>query len=507
MATPPLLISVLAALAALVWLRARKKNPIPTIAEADGVLASYRTALCFWGNAADVVRRGCRQFPEGVFRVPTLFRWEYVANGPQLLLEIVAAPESVLSFHEGAADNLQTEHTIGAAVMHNPYHVGAVRGSLTRNLARCFPEVRDEIVHAFDDVLALEGKEWKTMTVLPQLMQIVARTSNRLFVGLPLCRDQEFLDLNVNYTVHIFTRGQLIKLIPEFLKPTLAPFLSSKNSSLRHALKFLGALLEERLQKDQELGADYPDRPNDVISWLLDLATDEERTGPALALRILTINMAAIHTSSTTLTSALYDLTTYPEHIQPMREEAERVVAAEGWTKAALAGMHKIDSFLRESQRLSASGPLALTRRVVAKTGFTFSDGTTIPHGAYLTVPANAIHSNPDTYANPAVFDGFRSSRLRKEGAAAADPDDPTATAFFNRHMVSTAPDHVAFGHGRHACPGRFFAATELKAMLAHILINYDVEAEVDGVRPPDTIIGVMRMPSAKGKIMIRKRV
>ncbi|KAJ7086858.1 hypothetical protein B0H15DRAFT_844108 [Mycena belliarum] len=104
MATPPLLISVLAALAALVWLRARKKNPIPTIAEADGVLASYRTALCFWGNAADVVRRGCRQFPEGVFRVPTLFRWEYVANGPQLLLEIVAAPESVLSFHEGAAD-------------------------------------------------------------------------------------------------------------------------------------------------------------------------------------------------------------------------------------------------------------------------------------------------------------------------------------------------------------------------------------------------------------------
>lgn len=48
----------------------------------------------------------------------------------------------------------------------------------------------------------------------------------------------------------------------------------------------------------------------------------------------------------------LFDLTTYPEHILPMREEAERVVAEQGWSKASLANMHKIDSFIRESQRL-----------------------------------------------------------------------------------------------------------------------------------------------------------
>jgi hypothetical protein len=52
------------------------------------------------------------------------------------------------------------------------------------------------------------------------------------------------------------------------------------------------------------------------------------------------------------LASALYDLTTYPEYILPLREEAERAVGEEGWTKAALASMYKIDSFIRESQRL-----------------------------------------------------------------------------------------------------------------------------------------------------------
>jgi cytochrome P450 len=57
------------------------------------------------------------------------------------------------------------------------------------------------------------------------------------------------------------------------------------------------------------------------------------------------------------LADALYDLAVHPEYILPMREEAERVIAAEGCTKAALGNLHKIDSFLRESMRLTAPGP------------------------------------------------------------------------------------------------------------------------------------------------------
>jgi hypothetical protein len=115
---------------------------------------------------------------------------------------------------------------------------------------------------------------------------------------------------------------------------------------------------------------------NDLISWLLELAEGKERAAPAICARILSINMAAIHTSSMVsevrceqgalcssrfrpqaLTHALFDLTTYPAHLGPMREEAERVIKAEGWSKSALNSMHKIDSFLRESQRLRGNGP------------------------------------------------------------------------------------------------------------------------------------------------------
>jgi hypothetical protein len=51
----------------------------------------------------------------------------------------------------------------------------------------------------------------------------------------------------------------------------------------------------------------------------------------------------------------------------------------------------------------------------------------------------------------------------------------------------------------------RFFAAAQLKAMLAHILINYEIKAETD-VRPPDICIELIRTPNPRGKIWIRKK-
>jgi len=378
-----------------------------------------------------------------------------------------------------------------------------VRGPLTRNLARCFPRVRDEIVHAFDHVLGLHDTEWKLVQIWPASLQIVARTSNRLYVDLPVCRDPEYLQLCIDYTSIIFVRGQMISFLPKILRPIFAPLLSTRKQTLRHAMKFLGPLIDERLEQENQYGSDWPSRPNDLISWLLDFAEGKERTTPALTLRVLVLNAVAIHTSAMTLTNALFDLAAYPDHILPMREEAERVVAAQGWTKAALSNMHKIDSFVRESMRLN-TGPVMISRKVLAKDGFAFSDGTTIPYGSVVSVPT-AVHYDPANYDNADVFDGFRFSRLREERHGVVNPDTGGGASFFNRHMVSTAPDHIVFGHGQHACPGRFFAATEIKAMLAHMLINYDMKAETD-IRPPEICMAEIVMPNPQGKIWIRKR-
>jgi hypothetical protein len=48
----------------------------------------------------------------------------------------------------------------------------------------------------------------------------------------------------------------------------------------------------------------------------------------------------------------LYRLLANPEYIEPLRQEVEAVVAEEGWTKGGMDKMYKIDSFIRETQRV-----------------------------------------------------------------------------------------------------------------------------------------------------------
>ncbi|KAJ6544498.1 cytochrome P450, partial [Mycena capillaripes] len=472
-------------------------DEIPIVGS-SGLLANYRDGLSFLSNAPALIQRGYDQYPDGLFRIARLYRWEYIVCGPKLIKEIGNQPENVLSFYKGVEEVAQLTLTMGRSIAENPYHQLTVRTSLTRNLHACFPDVRDEIVCAFNDVVQLNnGSEWTPLPVLPTTMSIVARVSNRLFVGLPLCRNQAYLDNNIQHTIDCVRSANIITLFPEFLRPYVSivgPWISNKDKSNARALSYLGAILEERLAKEKELGPDWEGKPNDLISWLLEIAKGEERTQEDLVLRVLGINMAAIHTSSMAFTHAVFDLTTHPEYLLPMREEVERVIAEEGWTKAALNSMVEIDSFLRESQRLNNGGPLVMQRRVMAKEGFRFSDGMVLPYGAFISVAAGPTHYDTSKHDNATTFDGFRYARER------ADQD------IFKRHMISTGVDHLPFGTGKHACPGRFFAATELKAMLAHLVINYDVKAEVEGVRPADFTFGTIVAPSPEGKVLFRKR-
>ena len=52
----------------------------------------------------------------------------------------------------------------------------------------------------------------------------------------------------------------------------------------------------------------------------------------------------------------MYRLLSHPEYIEPLRQEVEAVVAEKGWTKAGMDKMRKIDSFVRETQRIDPDG-------------------------------------------------------------------------------------------------------------------------------------------------------
>jgi hypothetical protein len=53
--------------------------------------------------------------------------------------------------------------------------------------------------------------------------------------------------------------------------------------------------------------------------------------------------------------------------------------------------------------------------------------------------------------------------------------------------------------------PGRFFAATELKALLAHMVVTYDMKFEEGKGAPPQRCIAGANIPRG-ANVMFRKR-
>ena len=70
--------------------------------------------------------------------------------------------------------------------------------------------------------------------------------------------------------------------------------------------------------------------------------------------------------------------------------------------------------------------------------------------------------------------------------------------------MVTTSADYLPFGHGRHACPGRFFVANELQLLLAYMVLNYDIEPLAE--RPQGIMVGENSFPPMKASIKVRRR-
>lgn len=132
-------------------------------------------------------------------------------------------------------------------------------------------------------------------------------------------------------------------------------------------------------------------------------------------------------------------------------------------------------------------------RRLVTK-DITLSDGTLLPKGT-ITLLSSESMWDPSIYPNPETFDPYRFLKLRET------PGHETSA-----QLVSPSPEHLGFGYGNHACPGRFFAANEVKIALAHILLKYDFKVAPGAAQPSVRRSGLGANADYMAKIAIRRR-
>jgi Cytochrome P450 len=172
-----------------------------------------------------------------------------------------------------------------------------------------------------------------------------------------------------------------------------------------------------------------------------------------------------------------------------------------------------------------------------ALNNFTLQDGTFIPKNTTVCAALFATHRDERNYANPNNFDGFRFvhtaswplsegenvNQKMVRGSLHARHDDICLMYFFDHRLLPlplTSHSVTVYIHGETisltsqfiipdfclSSPGRFFAAIELKAMMAHLVLNYDVKLENEGVRPPDIWLGGYCIPNQKANVLFRKR-
>ncbi|KAK1993970.1 cytochrome P450 [Colletotrichum falcatum] len=147
------------------------------------------------------------------------------------------------------------------------------------------------------------------------------------------------------------------------------------------------------------------------------------------------------------------------------------------------------DCFLRESLRhhkFNGFG-LGLHREVVAPQGISLPSAPdiVIPRGTWITVASDAIHHDPETYAAPDDFLPWRwmgSPENNRADICTGDGEEAQHGIPYGVpkpvEMHETSETFLAFGRGKEACPGRFFAADYARLVIAHIAMNYKVHSE-----------------------------
>ncbi|KAH7360651.1 putative Ent-kaurene oxidase, partial [Rhexocercosporidium sp. MPI-PUGE-AT-0058] len=348
------------------------------------------------GRAYESLMEARVKYPNTPFIFPLKPQWVILPHS--MIPEIRGLPEEKLSFKQHTFEKFLGKYT-GIGSTERPEAIQAIRIDLTRNIGKIIGDLQDEIQYSFGKEIG-SRPEWKEMPVYTTVVNIVASLSARAFVGLPLCRDEEWL-----YKTKTFTRDAIILMHTNSIIPmSLRPYLSRFNPALWNLgtyRKFAGKKLlpqvemilnayKEKLSgfkdmSEEEALAIAEENNFNLVHWMIGHFKDPEKADPfELGGQQMTAAFAAIHTTGMAGSHAIFDLAAYPSIAPVLREEIEAVIAEENFPdkklrKTSMAKLKKLDSFMKESMRFSPPFVVSLNRIVTAPQGLTLSDGTCLP--------------------------------------------------------------------------------------------------------------------------------
>lgn len=429
-------------------------------------------------------------------------------------------PDDVLDPRPVQIDTFGVNYLHSHAALHNPFHHEVIRRGLTRSLSTTAGPVSDELGAALDEHWGTDTEVFRDVPVFESMKAILARAMSRVFVGQPLCRDPKYLNAIQNFTEVTASQGLAIGLLlPTFLKPIFAPFIALPYHVVaRRVNKILIPLFTQRIADQQRakndvmFGQKYVE-PNDLAQWMLQYGQKYEGSQewePArLSERMSMVVFAALHSSAIAATNVMFNLASSPPDkgfLGSIRAEASAVMPEDisTWTKLEISKLIRADSAIRETMRCNGLIVRGLAREVMKKEGVTLPDGLHLARGTRLSAAIVPIHLDERFYPRAEEYNAFRFSDARSSTQEQLEESRNLAPKAQGMSLATTGDTFYAFGRGKYACPGRFFVAQELKALLALISLRYEIKPLAK--RPSNITIGGFSVPPLTATLSVRRR-
>ncbi|PKB98903.1 cytochrome P450 [Rhizophagus irregularis] len=341
-----------------------------------------------------------------------------------------------------------------------------------------------------------ESKVFNNMHHL--ITRIISNTIANIFIGEEESQYEEIITTFAEFT----SDSVIFLMIPpilDFIYPGLQNYINRiiiksglYNPTIKHQailIKHIKNQACKRLQEKEKYGDSWK-RPDDFLQDIMEQdGFDSNNVNySSLADKMGALIFVSVRTTSRNCTNALIDLASRPEYMQELYEEQLEVHKEADKNGIlpfeALNEMKKLDSFIRESLRLT--GFIAGLQHSVLK-DYTFSNGLQVPNGHSVEIYFDDIHQDELLQGpNPKSFEPFRH----------VDANVPAS---------KIGKNFILFGGGKHACPGRHFAINEIKFFMHNAILKYNFRTESGKIEEKKRI-GPLTIPSSCG-IIFEKRV
>ncbi|KAI9707821.1 MAG: hypothetical protein M1820_004426 [Bogoriella megaspora] len=436
-----------------------------------GISCYKINAILYLFNGANIIDNAYLQANGKPFEVQTPGRKHHMVTSSKHLNEINYAPLDVLSLHAVAKDFLQPKHTMHGFEwqdVRGREGTGFVR-ALRTVLAGQLPDLIPCLKEVIEDHLEGELKSFETSTGTSNLVvydvakTLVAKANCTVFFGSHLAQDHEFFEAACQFPHDSAFAAEIIRCLPHPIGTFLARRATRNYRCASRLHELLTHEIAQRLAQSSKDGADISNEQNDGLQWLIDTSPKKNPWSvDRIVGEVMGIWYGSVHTLSIAMTFAIFDLYTRQEYVEPLRAELEEINL--GNFKGQPAELPLLDSFLRESARLSAFESTGIRRQALQQ--FTFSDGLKVHKGDWVCVPHRSMMRDDAYFSNALHFNGFRFVQRSEQ------KENFSANASDGRSQLVGA--EYVWGYGRIVCPGRFYATVLLKLVLSTMLMKYD---------------------------------